>query len=561
MKNNFLHFSILCLFFYQNGIAQVDSLAQLSAKDLKEKSKLHRYSNPGLAKIYAVTLLKRGQNTKNLKEVSDGYHQLGLVDEIEGKYEASIRKYNKAIAIAKNTYDSLLLIDLHLVKGNSYLYLKEYEKVLVNYDTALYISKKLKNISYEILSNACIAYLKKEIGLPEEALEIEKHNLVLSKNIEFTNKTTAINLIANLGETYLALNKNDSAVFYSKQALGKSLLADNIEGTAYIYKTLGLAYYNKKEYERAIRNFKEAESIIIPFEKAPLLSELYFNEARCHYAKKDLKTTITLLKKAEEVNNEASEMQLLEIYKLFAEAYKANGNDDEATDYFQKYVAIDNLRDQSKLKVIGDLHKSSIQNKDDTIAELSSKQQSQQKWYSNLLFISSFIVLLIIGILIKFIITSKKNKRAFQNLLIDIENAKTIKQEPIKSLALNDEKANVILERLKSLEDKKYFLELDFSLASAAKKIKTNPTYLSKTINTHLHKKFQEYVNELRINYAINRLQEDKKFRSYSIEHISRELGYKSPNSFTKHFKKQTGIYPSFFISKIEKLDSANSSI
>ena len=561
----FLYFLIttLSLNAFGNQKSQTDSLKNYSSDSLKKLSRTHRYSNPKLAKIYAETLFKRGKANNNLNDLAYGYHQLGLIDDVLGNYEKSIDQFNKGITISKSIDDSLLLIDLYLVRGNSYLYKKEYENVLSDYNTALQIAKKLNNLQYVIVSNVNIAYLKKEVGLLKEALEIEKNNLKLSKNVVFGNKTFPINLIINLSETYLALEKNDSAIYYSKKALGESFLINNIEGTSYIYKNLGLAYYNKKDYNRSIHNLEEAIAIIKPFRNRQLLSELYFYKGRSLYQLQKLNDAIISLKKSEEFINTQdsindSSILLMDTYKLMAEVYKANNNYIESGDYFEKYVALDQARDQSRIKTIGDLHQSNIQDKDDTIANLSSKQKNQLKKYSGLLIFAILSFLIIFIILINYVRKSRKNKRAFQNLISNIENDKKEKKISSNSIKINDEKEKTILNRLQSLENKEFFLDSNFSLTTVAKKVKTNPTYLSKIINTYKNKKFQDYANELRINYAINRLKEDKKFRSYSVQHIAKEVGYKSPNSFTKHFKNKTGIYPSFFISSIESLQLKN---
>ncbi|MFK7750768.1 MAG: helix-turn-helix domain-containing protein, partial [Kordia sp.] len=54
-------------------------------------------------------------------------------------------------------------------------------------------------------------------------------------------------------------------------------------------------------------------------------------------------------------------------------------------------------------------------------------------------------------------------------------------------------------------------------------------------------------------NYTIDRLNSDNQFRKYAIKHIALEVGYKSPESFTKHFKNATGINPSYYIKELEK--------
>jgi len=120
-------------------------------------------------------------------------------------------------------------------------------------------------------------------------------------------------------------------------------------------------------------------------------------------------------------------------------------------------------------------------------------------------------------------------------------------------------KAKDILMRLEEMEQEEYFLSTEFGLNELAKKLKTNSNYLSKVIKIHRQKKFIDYTNELRINYALKRLKSDARFRSYSILHIAKEVGYKSQDSFSRHFKKMTGIYPSYYISSINKLNASPS--
>jgi AraC-like DNA-binding protein len=66
---------------------------------------------------------------------------------------------------------------------------------------------------------------------------------------------------------------------------------------------------------------------------------------------------------------------------------------------------------------------------------------------------------------------------------------------------------------------------------------------------------FNTYLNNLRIHYAIQRLKNDKIFRSYTVQAISEELGYKSSNTFTKAFKKETGLLPSYYIRELTLLE------
>ena len=122
------------------------------------------------------------------------------------------------------------------------------------------------------------------------------------------------------------------------------------------------------------------------------------------------------------------------------------------------------------------------------------------------------------------------------------------------SYIIKNEKVNEILEKLVALEEKKYFLKQECTLHNVAKKLKTNTSYLSKIVNNELGKNFNTYINELRINYIIIELKNNSKLRSYSVNAIAIEIGYKRPDAFTRSFKEVTGLTPATYIKKVNKL-------
>lgn len=135
---------------------------------------------------------------------------------------------------------------------------------------------------------------------------------------------------------------------------------------------------------------------------------------------------------------------------------------------------------------------------------------------------------------------------------------KITKQESTKDKTANfvsEDLAQTILKELEIFETKEFFLDKGITLSTVAKKIKTNSKYLSEVINIYKRKNFAAYINELRIDYAINRLASDKKFRSYKIPFIAEELGYNNEQAFALAFKKRTGITLSTYLKEIEKTE------
>ncbi len=250
-----------------------------------------------------------------------------------------------------------------------------------------------------------------------------------------------------------------------------------------------------------------------------------------------------------------------EYYKILAEAYKKIGNFELANTYFEKYI--NTKQEFSKIK--GDMSASLRQNEiKDFQAELKKleNEKESKNVALNLLFLfSSISILVLLLVLLRFYRGRKKNEIRFEELMAKLKisenkviDSKDKELEETTSSDVTPEVTAQILEGLGVLEEKKYFLSQDCNSYNVAKKIKTNTTYLSKVVNQEFEKNFNTYINDLRINYAIVQLKDDKKFRSFSIQSIAEELGYKSADSFTKYFKIHTGLNPSFYIKQLNSL-------
>ena len=100
-------------------------------------------------------------------------------------------------------------------------------------------------------------------------------------------------------------------------------------------------------------------------------------------------------------------------------------------------------------------------------------------------------------------------------------------------------------------ENKNKFLANNINLVSLAKELNTNSTYLSHIINNTAGKNFANYINDLRIDYAIKKLKKEPKFRRYSIAAIAEEVGFNNIKSFSRAFLKKTGEHPSEYIKKL----------
>jgi YesN/AraC family two-component response regulator len=104
------------------------------------------------------------------------------------------------------------------------------------------------------------------------------------------------------------------------------------------------------------------------------------------------------------------------------------------------------------------------------------------------------------------------------------------------------------LQKLKRFENSKKFLSKDISLAVLAGQFDTNTKYLSEIINSHYQINFNSYINNLRINYIIEKLKTDPNYKNYKISYLAESSGFSSHSSFATVFKSITGISPVKFI-------------
>jgi AraC-like DNA-binding protein len=149
--------------------------------------------------------------------------------------------------------------------------------------------------------------------------------------------------------------------------------------------------------------------------------------------------------------------------------------------------------------------------------------------------------------------TYKKRFEKFiqSNSFNDKESKSLPQKKHHKISVISKEIANDILLKLDDFENKQGFVKKNITVISLAKQLDTNSKYLSKVINNYKNKSFTNYINELRVLYAVESLKSTPKLRKYTIKAISSEFGFNSTEAFSKSFYKITNLYPSYFIKQL----------
>ena len=114
-----------------------------------------------------------------------------------------------------------------------------------------------------------------------------------------------------------------------------------------------------------------------------------------------------------------------------------------------------------------------------------------------------------------------------------------------KTFILEETDSKKILDTLTLfMEEKKPFLDSDISLITLADSVGVNPKTLSFVINEHMHKNFNHYINDWRVEEVKKRL-DDKAYDHFKMLSIAFDCGFNSKSTFNLAFKKATGLSPS----------------
>jgi AraC-like DNA-binding protein len=139
----------------------------------------------------------------------------------------------------------------------------------------------------------------------------------------------------------------------------------------------------------------------------------------------------------------------------------------------------------------------------------------------------------------------------FPNISVEtIENDQSKKRS--ESLMTSETEAK-LLELLEDFEKGILYNNKNMSLPFLAGELSTNTKYLSYIINQHKTSDFKTYINRLRINYIIEKLASDEKYRQYKISILAEECGFSSHSKFAAVFKSVTEMSPSVYIKHLEE--------
>jgi AraC-like DNA-binding protein len=100
------------------------------------------------------------------------------------------------------------------------------------------------------------------------------------------------------------------------------------------------------------------------------------------------------------------------------------------------------------------------------------------------------------------------------------------------------------------INDEKLFQNPELTLTEVSKKLKTNASVISKTINQGFQMNFNDFVNQYRIK-EVKKAFEKGEHKKSTLLGIAYDCGFNSKATFNRAFKKNTGLSPKDYLNTI----------
>ncbi|PTX61129.1 AraC-like DNA-binding protein [Kordia periserrulae] len=582
----FKHWSILtiCMLFYffissavaQNQTSKVDeitafktALQQLSFNDVVEEYYKYRVVDSTKAATVIAYLRTNFINSDDENEVAETYITMASWQKKNDSLQSSLTSLNIAIEKLQSLDNKPLLFEAHNKKGVYLFENGENEVALENFLTAFQIARETNNIKDELSASNNIILIKIQAYDNLGAIDLYLENLKRIKasgDVALENKKFPIYL--GLTKAYINLEKYQEASQYAHEGFELSKQKNIVAYQAYFTTFLGEIASNNGNYTEASASFKRAKELIDEAGGDKVLDiflKLYLGKNFA--AQNKHQEAIKVFLEGEQLlqKNEVDFLSIQELYVGLAKSYLALENIEQSSKYFEKAYEIDVKNDKTRAVINSRIMQDELGKLKEQITDLRTRSQQTKYYYA---FGIGLLILVIIGLIMYYKKQQRNNKKLFQKLMLALEDKRLQEKNAVNTTIEDIAKSSVgdaskapeidettaeILQKLEEFEANEMFLSNESTLVEVAKKLQTNTTYLSKVINTYKEKSFTAYLTDLRVDYAIERLSKDRKFRSYTIGAIAQEIGFKRSESFSKAFKIKTGLYPSYFIKELEK--------
>ena len=555
--------SVLFLFIPFFIIAQnnQNDLSQLSYKELRVAF-FKDYNENNNQLEYAKYYFEKAKKEKNELEKGRGYYLLGWAVYYENQNQ-SLLYFEKALSYAKMNNEASIIPTIHYYIAGI---LKDQLKFKEAVDHFILAEKTNKNedFSYELKLN--IGVIKSEyLAEIDEALKLYKecYNFYRKKGTRNPKYNSFYQeILFDIADAFKAKKMIDSATHYNRLGIIEAQYSKDIQMSNLFTLNEGANQVVNNNYKTALDSIKKAFPIMLKYKNKgnTLAAYYYFGKAYQGLKNEELAVKNFLLVDSMYLANKEITPEFSSGYNYLISYYKKKGDKENQLKYITRFMSIDSVFQKNYKEVY-----KTIQNEyiiPNLISEkeslISSLKKDKRYFYWGL----GFLSVIVLGISLFAIYQYKQKKlyrQRFEKIIskskLDRTNENNKNIVPLKQnddIGIAQEVIAKILEKLNNFELQNHYLQNNITIQSLSEEFETNNKYLSKVIKKYRKKTFIQYINDLRIEYAIHQLQIDKKLRNYTIMALTKEFGFNNTESFSSAFMKKTGIKPTYFIKELE---------
>ncbi|GGD28413.1 helix-turn-helix domain-containing protein [Hyunsoonleella pacifica] len=531
-----------------------DSLKNKPYKYLEKKFFKHQ-DDSKVASIYVDAWVNKAKVAKDTFNLANAY----LYKSYNLEYNEAI-KYSDSIVLLTRDYLNEKFPALgYMIRGYHHYSIGKDKKALDDYLVAYTYALKRNNVNQQIEIQQFIGGMHYNSGNYNEAIKIFKNQYSYFEarpKFKIKNGDDYLLVLDDLSKSYLRGKKTDSALIYTNKGI-KLSLNDNEMYSRFLLNS-AISFYYKQENSKALDSLNKVESML---DNTSLAICMYY-KAKV-FQNNDEQKTIQYFKKVDSIyrKNNVSFLELRDVYKSMFDYYSKNGTEKEQLNSVNKLIEIDSILDID----FKDINDGIIKNYE--VPKLKNEKVKLEKELikyklnnKGIVYTAIIIILVFTFLLLNFYRKQKRYKQRFNKIINEQEhNNNTNKSKAItlnnksKHVGISEEVISNILRQLELFESKGNFTKNDITLNKLSKEFRTNTSYLSKVINCYKKESFSSYLSNLRIEYAIKELKNNKAFRNYTVTAMAKEIGFNNPESFSKAFYKKTGIYPSYFIKQLNQ--------
>ncbi|EZH71608.1 hypothetical protein ATO12_06505 [Aquimarina atlantica] len=528
-----------------------DKLKEIIAEQQEDSLKL---------KIAQVALDKARYRLDTLR-MADAYYFLSKLSRSNQLHYA-----DSLIAITKSkNYERYPALG-YLRKGNIRYEEGNYKEALELYLIASESAKENGNELLYLKLKFNIGLLKNTAGEREEAQAIFFEYLnFLDQNPKIKTSNTYNRVLFALTDSYIYSNQFKLAEDYIDKGIKEALKTNDISIYSNFVMYSGMYEYFSKNYNKAIDSLKKGKKLIQKSDEVKTriaICDYYI--ARSYQDQGMVDQSIQYFRDVDRILKETEDVipELIDTYDYLIADSKSKKNLQKQIEYINTLLRLDSIRHANQIYLT-----KNINERYDTVELISEKEKLIDQLQRDKFLKEETITILIVFLVVLIVLAiygfrkSYVNKKRFLKLLEDQKNKEHDLLEFVnintniskkQDIDIPKDVVETVLQKLHNFEKSAKFSKKHYTLNSLAKELNTNSAYLSKIINVYKNVNFANYLNNLRVDFAVDELTSNKSLRSYTIKAIAEEVGFKNAQSFSSAFYKKTGIYPSYFIKHLE---------